>query len=346
MLIHTDYIEPQELTGYVRAALDDLPDNRRILAQWLPNSAIDDLQYRFTAGGEGLQDAATFRAYDAESPIASRPGVTRVSGELPPISRKTRLGEYDRLRQRQGDINEQVRNVLFRDSERLTRAIAARMELARGSALTTGTVVIEENGVVATVDFGRQGNHTTAPGTLWSNTSSATVLTNLVTWNDRYRSTNGEGAGVIMTSTPVLRLMQRNAEVINAITGSAAGRTRVTVDELQALLQSESLPRVIVNDAQTAVEGVATRYVGEDFVLLLPEPTGADSPDGTDLGATLWGTTAESLDPRYALEAGEEPGIVAGVYSTEDPIALWTKAAAIGLPVLANPNLSLAADVK
>jgi hypothetical protein len=42
---------------------------------------------------------------------------------------------------------------------------------------------------------------------------------------------------------------------------------------------------------------------------------------------------------------GEEPGIVAGSYEDEDPIALWTKASAIGLPILANPDLSMVADV-
>jgi hypothetical protein len=51
------------------------------------------------------------------------------------------------------------------------------------------------------------------------------------------------------------------------------------------------------------------------------------------------------MEPEYGLQAGEQPGIVAGSYSTKDPVALWTKAAAIGLPVLANPNLSFTADV-
>ena len=40
---------------------------------------VDDLVYRFTRGGEGLADAATFRAYDAESSIGKRPGVARAS---------------------------------------------------------------------------------------------------------------------------------------------------------------------------------------------------------------------------------------------------------------------------
>ena len=66
--------------------------------------------------------------------------------------------------------------------------------------------------------------------------------------------------------------------------------------------------------------------------------------DGGDLGATLYGTTAESMEPGYNL-AGDEPGVVAGAYKSADPVAVWTKAAAIGLPVLANPDLTFGVKV-
>lgn len=345
MLITTDYITPAELTGYVRAALEDLQVNQFTLGRFLPNNVIDDLQYRFTRGGDGLAEAATFRAYDAESPIGSRPGLTRVSGELPPISRKVRLGEYDRLRQRRAE-GDQILSAIYNDARRMARAVAARMELARGDALANGSVTIEENGLVAAVDFGRAANQTTAPGTLWSDTTNATVLSDLITWRDRVVTSAGSPPGASVTSTAVLRLVQRNAEIINAITGSAAGRTRVTLAELNALLQSEGLPPFEVNDARISVAGVSTRVLHEDFVVMLPAPGDVNDPDSTDLGGTLWGTTAESLDPDFGIEETDAPGVVAGSYSTKDPVALWTKAAGIGLPVLANPNLSLAADVK
>lgn len=343
MLLHTDYIEPVELTGYVRAFLADQDRNRQDLDRFLPNRVIDDLQYRFTAGGEGLDEAAKFRTYDAESGIGSRPGVTRVTGELPPISRKIRLSEYDRLRQRNAD--DAIVDGLYSDAERMTRAVAARMELARGDALVTGKVTINENGVVATVDFGRAAGHTVSAGTAWSDHTNATVLADLIAWFDTYVATNGVNPETLLTSTTVARHMQQNAEIINAISGSASGRSRITMTELNELLESESLPRISLNNAQVKVDGSATRVVASDKVLLLPAPGDPDDPDSTDLGTSLWGTTAEALQPEYGIEEGDLPGIVAGVYSTDDPVALWTKAAALGLPVLANPDLSFAADV-
>lgn len=340
MYLFTDYIAPAELTGYTRAAFADLQVNQFTLSRFLPNQTINDLDYRFTAGGEGLVEAATFRNYDTPSPFGSRPGKQRVSGQLPPISRQIALGEYERLRARNaGDA--EVRNTIEGDAVRMARAIAARMELARGEALVNGTLTLDENGVVATVDFGRDAGNTVTAGTVWTDTTNADVLTDLVTWVDAYVAINGSRPGVIVTSTARLRNMQRNAEIINAIAGSAAGRTRVNVSELNELLESENLPRVEVNDQQVRVNGVDTRVIAEDKVLLLPNP---GTEDGSDLGATLWGTTAESLEPEYGL-AGEEAGIVAGNYKSENPIRIFTNAAGIGLPVLANPNLSFAADV-
>lgn len=344
MLLHTDYIEPVELTGYVREFAANLPVNQFALAQWLPNRTIDDLEYRFTRGGEGLTEAATFRAYDAESPIGSRPGVTRVSGELPPISRKIRLSEYDRLRQRSAN-GDAVRNLLLTDAERMTRSVAARMELARGDALVNGSVTINENGVQATVSFGRTGSHSVSAGIAWSTVASATVLADLLSWQQTYIDTNGEPPGALLMSTTVKGYMLRNAEIRTLAASVSGSPAIVTEAALNAVLEAHGLPPIYVYDARVNVEGVSTRIIAADILLMLPAPTGTDNPDGTDLGATLWGTTAESLDAKYGLEEGERPGIVAGAYATEDPIAVWTKAAGVGLPVLANPDLTLKADV-
>ncbi|MEU7972165.1 major capsid protein [Micromonospora sp. NPDC049089] len=342
MLLNQDYVTPAELTGYVRAAIADYDRNVFSLARWLPRSEVDDLQYRFTRGGEGLIDAATFRAYDAESPIGSRPGVTRITGELPPISRKIRLGEYDRLRQRRD--NGAIRNAILSDAARMARAVAARLELARGEALYRGQLSISENGVVATVDFGRAGGHTVAPGVLWSTVASATPLADLLSWRETYITANGVAPGAILMSTTVLGYLLRNAE-IRALAATTAGTpTIVSQTTVNAVFAAYGLPPIELYDAQVRVNGAATRVIPVDRVVLLPAPGNPDAPESSELGATLHGTTAESLEPEFGL-SGDEPGIVAGAYSTKDPVAVWTKAATIGLPVLANPDLTFAADV-
>lgn len=338
MLITTDYITPAELTGYARTALADIEQNQFTLSAFLPSTEVDDLQYRFSRGGQGLAEAATFRAYDAESAIASRPGVSRVTGELPPISRKIKLSEYDRLRQRQ--LPEQIRASVFNDAERMVQSVAARLELARGAALATGHVVINEDGVIADVDFGRRAGHTNqAPGTLWSVAASATPIADLIAWVATYKTNNGGTApGAILTSQTVLSAILRTAEVRAFAASAGVAPSIVSPLVLNTILSAYSLPPIIVNDASINVAGSATRVIPQNNVILLP------APGQSQLGGTFWGTTAESLEPEFGL-TGSEPGIVAGSYSTKDPVAMWTKAAGIALPVLANPDLTFQAVV-
>jgi hypothetical protein len=121
--------------------------------------------------------------------------------------------------------------------------------------------------------------------------------------------------------------------------------TIVSAAQLNQILDAYNLPPLHVYDARVKVSGNATRVIPDTVALLLPPPVDPTDYEGTQLGATFWGTTAESLDPRYGLESGQEAGITAGVYTEEDPISLWTKASAIALPVLANPDLSFKAVV-
>lgn len=339
MFLNTDYIEPSELTGYAREALADLEVNQFTLSQWLPNQNVDDIDYRFTRGGEGLAQAATFRNYDTPSRFGARPGATRVTGSLPPISRQIKLGEYDRLKARQAG-DDAIVNAIFDDATRMVRAVAARMELARGEALTSGKVVLSEGGVVATVDYGRNAGHTVAAATAWSDTATSTPLTNMIAWADTYEATTGQRPETALTSRRVLRLITRNKEIIDAIKGANAGATRVTLAELNELLESEGLPTIETNDAKVLVGNTTTRIVGEDKFLYLPA-----KGEGNQLGGTLWGTTSESLEPEYGLEGEDRAGIVAGVYKQPNPVAHFTNAAGIGLPVLANPDLTFSADV-
>jgi hypothetical protein len=344
MALDTSYIYPTELTGYVRQALYDFNVNKFTLTSWLPDDHIDDIDYRIAAGGTGLADAGVYRAYDAETPIGKRQPLSFLSGQLPPISSKARLGEYDRLKLRQSN-NEQIRQALFNDAEVQAMAIAARTEIARGQTLVTATTPLPELGL--TINWGRTGAHSVTAATLWSN-PAADILSDLMAWRDTYLATNGVDPESLVVSRKIWNFMMRNQAIRNQVFGGTAqyvgGNQSSIVNQaaLNTLLGSQGLPAVTMYQSQVRVNGAPVKVIPDNIALYLPAP--ASAPGDTQLGATLWGTTAESLDPRYELE-GDEPGIVAGVYAEDDPMGIWTKAAAINLPVMANPNLSFAATV-
>jgi hypothetical protein len=333
-----DLITPAELTGYAREALADRPENALQLSEILPHQQVDDLNYRFNRGGGGLAAAASFRAYDAEPRFGKREGLTRVSGELPAIGQQYVLGEYDQLRLRQA--NEQIRNLLLRDAARIARAIDTRFEFARGQALVEGKVTLNEDGVVAEVDFGRLATHSVAPVTLWSNLAASTPIDDLQAWRDVYVDTNGQPPGVIMTSTRVVNYLVRNAQVRSMVLPVGSTVTQVRRSDLDAVMTDFGLPAIRVFDARAIDQtGVSRRVIADDKLLFLP-------PDGTELGATLWGTTLEAQESQYGIAPADHPGVVVGAFKqSTTPIRVFTIGSAIGIPILGDPDLSFVADV-
>lgn len=350
MELHDEFILPVDLTGYVRAALANYTQNNLGLAAWLPDIQVDDLEYRLQRGGNGLTTAAGFRVYDAEAPIGTRKGLSRISGELPPISRKVRLGEYDRLRQRKVSDQNLLDGILS-DADNLVAEIAMGIEVARGGALANGiTSVPLENGQgTLAVDWARRGGNTVTAATLWSN-GAADPLSDMLAWQLAYRTVNGVNPGSQIISSQTLAFIQRNGNIRNLVFPGANQPSIVSITEVNSVLAAYGVAPFYVYDAQASVAGSATPILPVNKVILVPAPGAKTAPPqaatrANQLGATLWGTTAESLEPDYGIVDGAQAGIVAGVYKSTDPVALWTKGSAIALPTLANPDLSFVATV-
>lgn len=336
MLLTHEYIPAAELTGFARRALSDLPENQFRLRTWLPDETVDDLQFRFTRGGEGLTRAATYRAWDTEAPLTSRPGVSQVTGDLPPISRKIPVMEYAQLMQRRQE--QRINDLIMRDAERLVRETAARVELARGAALVNGAVDLPE--LQMTVDFGRDSSMSPTASTLWD-ASGATPLSDLMGWVETYQDLNGAPPGAIVASRRIVGVLMRNDEIRGAVYGNAVADAPGFVSQanLDTVLNAHGLPSIATYDAQVETDDEGARpVIPNNRLLMLPG-------DGLSMGRTLWGTTVESLHEGYGIEDGEEPGIVVGNYTTQDPVHLWTKSSAVALPILGNANYAFSATV-
>lgn len=345
MALVYDLAEPRELQGYVRAALAEVNRNRFVLSQFLPNNNIDEIDFRVATGSLTDQDAATVRAWDTPSAIASRQGVSRIMGELPPISRKIRLGEEERLRKRalERGTNNELISAIFDDAANMARAVAARIELLRGEALEKGSITLNENGFVQTVDFGRAPTH--APAALvgaaqWSNPTTAHPVTDLTGWVETYRDTNGIDPALILTSTKVINYLLRVDEIRNMGATLAGTPTMATRDQVRAVFTAFDLPPMVAYDVKVRVNGAQVRVITDDKVIMIP-------PSNEPLGKTFLGTTAEALELAGAsqISQDEAPGMVSVVEKTFDPVSTWTKAVAIALPVMINPNLTFVADV-
>jgi hypothetical protein len=114
----------------------------------------------------------------------------------------------------------------------------------------------------------------------------------------------------------------------------------LNVNGLNQIRATYGLPPVVTYDVKTRVAGVSTRVIPDTKFIYLP-------PAGEPLGRTFFGTTAEAIELVGArqIASDQAPGMVAVVEKTFDPVATWTKCAAIALPVLVNPDLTFVATV-
>ena len=335
MILWTDVAEPQELTELARRAAQDREQRDEFnLGAFLPNEHSLSHTVTFEVGDNGYVEAAEYRAYDAETPIGGRgEGGRRVTLELPPLGQKRRVSEYEQLRHLGDGGESAMRNALGRAAVQRGEAVADRIELERGRVLVSGKAAINENGFIVESDFGRDQELTVTAGTKWGE-ASADPVQDILDWQEAYVDKNGEAPAYIVASTKAISALSK----FSGFLPKDSVRRRASFDEINALLDAEGLPTLVKYDRRVRVNAKSERVIPEETLLFLPG-------DDAGLGKTFWGTTLESLDQDYSLQAEERPGIVASAFKTNDPIAAWVKASAIGMPVLANANLAMAATV-
>jgi len=346
MALWTDIIDPADLTAYTRLSLAEYEASRGTLARWLPNRQVADIVVRFMQGSAGLVDVANFRAFDAEPEIGKGQTGKRVTIELPAIGQNIPVSEYNQLRLRSDNANDDAALLaITRTAALVARAVSDSIERMRGIVLQTGKTTLTQNGAIfMDDDFGRAAGHSVTAGTPFS-TAGADALGMLTTWNDTYLATNGESPGAILASTRVIRAMGALTQFATQLSNGAS--RPATVADVQATVQAAGLPPIYAYDRRVSVAGSSTKVLSDDRLFLLPAPvdpnTGADD---TQLGATFWGQTLTSMDSDWAIADSEQPGLVVGVYRGEKPPMIAEVISdAVALPVLANADLSFVADV-
>lgn len=333
MQLWTDLIKPVELTAFSRelVAANDVSGNPSTLANVFPSiPPVYGSTYTFSLNHR-VSEAASYRSFDTEAPIGRGAAQEQVTVSLPPLSLKKRLTEYDQIRRMGANSPETVQGAAERLAAEVVDAIINRLILARAEALTTGQLVIDENGFKQTIDFGRRGDFTTTAGTKWDAATPGDPIMDLVTWrnamaNDEYSI----GApDVLITSSTVMAVLMRSSAVRAYFGSQATGM--IGIEDIATLFRSYGLPTPTVLDAR--IDG--QRVIPEKSIIL------ARSGAGT----TSWGQTTESQDTRYGIAYADQPGLVVGAYRQDDPDVAWIRSNALAMPILNLANSTLAATV-
>jgi len=347
MALNTDYRSAIELTGAAQAAAEAF-ERSMPLTEWLPFHSNPTLTYSFDASGVTPVDVAEYRSFDTPAPYGTLGKKITKEGHLPPISRKLPVSEYTQL-QYAGRLT-MLGSVLDDYAARLGVGIAARVEIARVQAVTTGRVILAENGVSATIDYGRDPGLTLplpVSAKQWTH-SKALPVDDLIAWRDLVKVKSlGSVPMAILMSNQVMNTLMTNPQIVSY----ALGRTndlpsRVSANDVRTVLAGYAgLSRVVIADEAYATYNFGRTVFPVGTVVLLP-PAGVLSVDGSgSLGTTDYGVTAEAIQPEYGIPAGEQSGIFGGAFGHHDPEGLDVLCSAVALPLVQRSNATLAAQV-
>lgn len=294
-------------------------------------------------------NVAKYRAYDASVPFATRQAWQTVrEGMLPPLGQKLLVGEQEQilLEQSHGADQDRLLELIYDDVERHVESIRSRIELAAGDALVDGKFsLVNENGLTIEVDWGvPAGNMPTAPKP-WSDPTSDPIADEQG-WIQYLEDLGVPTPAMVLTSRKALSFLRMNnayrAAYFGSVNPSNTPTQSLTPEQVNVVRGNYHLPPVTLYKAQVRVDDVWTKVIPEDRWIMLP-------PDRQNWAQAHFGVTAEALvlsrgtNPEIVRE--DAPGIVITRGVQDDPVQIWTKGAAVGMPVIHTPDAHLVAKV-
>jgi Phage major capsid protein E len=339
-------ITPTDIIAFAREV--QTPADYALTLSVMPERQINGVKFK-TRRTSRRVNAAKYRAYDAQTPVASRE-VKRIEteGMLPPLGQKYLVGELETilLAARRGQDASELVESLYEDTAAHTLSIRSRLELAVGDLLTDGKFTLAgENGL--TIEYDAQvptANMPTA-ATPWTN-PAADALADEMAWIEVLRASGAPLPARVLTSYKARALLASNDAYRRAFYGQPSAQTPTGVlapNEVDAVRARYNLPPIEVYDVQIPKDdGTMARPIPEDRWLLVP-------PNVQQWGETQYGITAESIalttGDNPAIELEEAPGIIVTHGWQDDPVQVWTKGSAVAMPVMYVPDIHVTAKV-
>lgn len=291
-------------------------------------------EYYRLMSGQRLPEVAFVHALDTEAEIGTRPGFEKVLTEKLFIKRK--INQSERLRQAiENGVpdNEALKNFVFDDAANLFESVVARANVMKGQFLSTGAVKVKENHVDLNIDYGVPA---TAKVTLtnWA-TPEADIMGDIQKMVT-VAEDNGYVVNKAITSLKMINYMRNNTAMQTAVLG-AANKRLLTKQELANLLMQEYAITIDRCDEKfrfrKADGSLKTgRYFKEDvFTLYEADANGS-------FGTGLWGVTPEELEYRQFIQEENRSFVTLSMWATQDPVAVWTKASGMFVPVAPKAN--------
>jgi hypothetical protein len=341
-------INPTVINAFVREV--QTPAKYLLTQSVIPERTVDSVKYEIRGGNRRVA-AATYRAWDAQTRVATREITQWVTeGKLLPLGQKYIIGELETILQnvQRGMDGEDLVRSIYEDAAAHVLSVKHRMELAAGDLLVDGKFTLtNENGLTIEADHKvPAANMPTAP-TAWSD-PTADILGDEMRWMEVLRSSGAPDPTRALTSYKTWAYMLGNDSYRAAYYGSVNSASTIPTavlakNEVNVVRERYGLPPITTYDVKIPLaDGTDVRPLPENRFFLLP-------PDARQMAETQYGLTAEGIvlssGSNPSIEREEAPGIIVTSGYDDDPVRVWTKGAAAALPVMYTPDIHIAATV-
>lgn len=318
------------------------PTTSSILDQLFPNEKTPNMKLAYMQARKNqYSQMAEVHAFNTESKIAERQPLNEIEVKKFLIKEKIQLDEEYAILADELKDNRRIRDLIFNDMGEMADRVRTRTLVMKGELLHSGKVTIKENNLDITVDF-------KVPAANFSSLDWSASATNLDVLGDiktivDAAAAKGYKLTRVVTSSRIISKLQMNSAIRAAIYGVNSARIP-TIDELNAFLYSMYRLRFVAFDDMyyyQAANGtkVAQRYIPDNKIVFF----GGDVTE--TLGKGFYGVTPEERDARLNVSQSKNIYIMNTVWDTPDPVATWTKASAVFVPVLADPENLFVATV-
>lgn len=281
-----------------------------------------------------LPTAAMVHAFDTEAHLGSRPTAEKVTIEKLLIKEKINQTERVQLLKNKGVAGTQsLLQYIFNDAGRLAENVKTRTEVAKMELLATGKMTVKENNLDFSVDYHVPKDNYFKRD--WDDPEHD-ILGDIQGMMD-YAHSIGKNPTRGKTSSATLMKMRKNTAIQKAIGGIYMQGVMPTLTQINALMMEDFQFTITVNDAVYAYENAggtksSARYFDRNtFSLYTVGVNGA-------IGTGLWGPTPEEEDYGQWSVKSARQFITITQWATHDPVATWTKASGLFIPVLPDPK--------
>jgi len=317
-----------------------------------PNDPVDSLfgdektsnlfaRWQTIANEYRLPMMAQFHAFDTEARTTIRVPVDTHNIEKGLI--KVKINQSERLRElmRAGVRDTELYNYVMDDAMKLAVEVENRTKIAKNEVMATGKMTIKENGLNETVDYGVPAANVSYTIDLDTSADLPAQIQGIV--DDAAKK--GVTINGMMTNRKNISKMRQNELLQTFVYGTNGAGTLIRYADFNAFMDSEfGIGKIISNDQKYNAETGINKTTGRPIVTAKPyfpdnKITFFATNPGGKLGVGLWGDPPE-IDASYdaAGQSSENNYIYVTQWAEKDPAVTWTKASALFVPVLYNPD--------